>query len=175
MKRIHYFAYGSNLHPWRMRQRVPSAVPLCVATLATYELRFHKRGRDGSGKCNICHRADAAERATMGVVYAFDAPQKAGLDAVEMGYRPREVTVHSERGSPLTVFTYIAEPCHIDEGLRPFTWYKTLVLNGAEAHGLPAEYVRAIAAVSAVADPDAARAWRERRPMGRWHDGDGVP
>ena len=47
-----YFAYGSNLHPERLRERVPSAESLGVARLEAHVLRFHKRGRDGSGKCD---------------------------------------------------------------------------------------------------------------------------
>lgn len=47
-----YFAYGSNMSLLRLWQRVPSAVRIGVFTLQGHQLRFHKLGKDGSGKCD---------------------------------------------------------------------------------------------------------------------------
>ena len=41
------FAYGSNMLTSRLRRRCPSAMPLGVATLIGYELRWHKKSKDG--------------------------------------------------------------------------------------------------------------------------------
>jgi hypothetical protein len=49
-KRIHYFAYGSNLHPLRLQERVPSAALLGWTHLHGWELRFDKRGRTDGQK-----------------------------------------------------------------------------------------------------------------------------
>ena len=46
------FAYGSNVCSGRLRERVPSAVPVRVARLLNHSLRFHKRSGDHSGKCD---------------------------------------------------------------------------------------------------------------------------
>ncbi|WP_372836144.1 SufD family Fe-S cluster assembly protein, partial [Pontibacterium sp.] len=43
---MYYFAYGSNMSLKRLQARVPSAMPLCSATLTRYQLRFHKSGKD---------------------------------------------------------------------------------------------------------------------------------
>ena len=48
-----YFAYGSNLCFPRLRARVPGVRALGPALLRGHELRWHKRGTDGSGKCSI--------------------------------------------------------------------------------------------------------------------------
>ena len=52
MTLIKYFAYGSNLHPQRFQERVPSGKFLALAALTRHTLLFHKRGQDGSSKCN---------------------------------------------------------------------------------------------------------------------------
>ena len=48
-----YAAYGSNLHPIRLMDRVPSAQFLGKAVIKDKALRFHKRSKDKSAKCNI--------------------------------------------------------------------------------------------------------------------------
>ena len=50
---IYYFAYGSNLHPMRLMERVPSAELVGVAKHPNHALTFHKRSNDGSSKCNM--------------------------------------------------------------------------------------------------------------------------
>ena len=55
----------------------------------------------------------------------------------------------------MEAFAYDA--LRIGDGLRPFAWYKHHVLHGACEHGLPEDYIRAIEAIEAVADSDAAR------------------
>jgi hypothetical protein len=39
--------------------------------------------------------------------------------------------------------TYVASASAIDRRLKPFRWYKTLVLEGAQEHGVPAAYIEA--------------------------------
>lgn len=143
----------------RLRERVPSARALGVATLSGYELRFHKRGwKDGSGKCDVVGR-DGDRAQVFGVAFRMTAGDKEGLDAAEglgRGYGVRTVRVERE-GRRVAAFTYVADASAIDSTLLPFTWYKELVLAGAREHGLPLEYVRQLEAVKAVADPDSER------------------
>ena len=47
------FAYGSNMPSARLRGRCPSARAIGIAELRGHELRWHKRSKDGSGKCDI--------------------------------------------------------------------------------------------------------------------------
>jgi hypothetical protein len=51
--RLHYLAYGSNLHPIRLRQRVNSARLIATLSLPGYRVLFNKRGQDLSAKCNL--------------------------------------------------------------------------------------------------------------------------
>lgn len=51
----------------------------------------------------------------------------------------------------------------LDDSLRPYDWYKALVLAGAREQKLPPEYVVGIENVGAIKDPDTARDKRHRR------------
>jgi len=157
VERLLYLAYGSNLHPVRLRERVPSARLLGVVGLTGWALRFHKRSEvDGSGKCNLLFTASDGHRA-YGAVYELDAAQRPALDAAEgAGYRRKPVAVELD-GRCLHPFAYLAEPAFIDEDLAPFAWYKALVMHGARFQGLPSDYVAAIEAIRAQGDPDAER------------------
>lgn len=75
-----YFAYGSNMSTLRLRYRVKSAKPIGVAELEGFILRWHKKSKDGSGKCNAF---PADGRALIGVVFEFDFKEKRALDVAE--------------------------------------------------------------------------------------------
>jgi hypothetical protein len=153
-----YLAYGSNLHPYRLAERVPSARRVRIATLGGYRLMFRKRGRDGSAKCDLVRTGDPADLA-YGALYRIAAAEKPLLDACEglgNGYHDPALEVRCGDG-PIRCFTYLAQEGHIADGLRPFHWYKHLVLAGARYHGLPAPYIEHIRAVPSCEDPDEAR------------------
>lgn len=153
-----YFAYGSNLHPIRLAERVPSCRPLGAAHLHGHRLRFHKRGQDGSGKCNA-FRTGQANDIVIGMVYEIDAEEKRDLDKAEgvgRGYDEKTFSLRIN-GSEKRAYTYVAPPQYIDYRLFPFSWYQELVLNGARYHDFPAIYVAAIAAQTVIPDPEKAR------------------
>ena len=153
---IRYLAYGSNMLPRRIEQRLGSCEALGVVSLGGYALRFHKRGRDGSGKCDAFHTADPTH-ALFGVVYALTAEQQRMLDEFEgPGYLCRDVNVRMRSGV-VTAYAYVAKPGHVDADLRPFHWYKSIVLAGARAHGLPSSYIEEIISVRSTPDPDVER------------------
>lgn len=162
---LHYFAYGSNLHPARMRLRVPSALALGCAVLTGHQLRFHKRSRhDGSAKCDA-HFTGRPQDRIYGAVYSLTAADKAALDAIEgPGYEIAERVV-IRAGCQQAVFLYRARPEAIADDLQPFDWYHALVLAGARHHGLPSAYVAALAAIPCRVDPDPARSARELAPL----------
>ena len=140
-----YFAYGSNMSSRRLRQRTPSAQALGIGCLPRYALRWHKLGRDGSGKCDIAASGEQAD-AVWGVLYRIAIAEKPLLDRIEglgIGYDEREVRVETDAG-PRAALTYKAKPGKIDPQLRPLADYKRHVLLGAREHGLPAAYVKAI-------------------------------
>lgn len=164
-----YFAYGSNLHPQRLHERIGDVVVDAVGELRATELRFHKRGRDGSGKCNVTTAVDP-ESSVFGAVYGLTADQVRRLDRFEsvgVGYVRRRVTVHLAGGGQRRCFTYVAMPDYVDDRLEPFSWYRTLVCLGARFHGFPRPYLARVARQPARADPDPQRAEEERRRIGR--------
>ena len=159
--RLYYFAYGSNLHPVRLTRRVPSARLTGVATLPEHTLRFHKRGKDNSGKCNAFYTGQP-EHHVLGAVFEIAVEEKPILDKFEgPGYEVRSLTVSTTDGA-LDVFAYIAAETHIDELLQPYTWYRELVHLGARYHSFPDSYFAAFLAVNALPDPNATRNQRIR-------------
>ena len=147
-----YFAYGSNMSTVRLRQRTPSARFVSIGVLRHYALRWHKLGRDGSGKCDAAYAGAQSRDVVWGVVYEIDCAEKADLDRVEglgVGYDETEVRIETDRGECLAARTYAAKPDKVDPALQPRQWYKAHVLRGAREHRLPADYVRLIEAVEA--------------------------
>ena len=155
------FAYGSNLTVARIEERVGAVTTVSVAKLVGHALRFHKIGRDGSGKADA-YATGRAEDAVWGVVYELSAPSKRRLDRFEgLGteYLEAELAVDTTAGE-LRPHVYRAHPMRIDDALLPFDWYHRLVVQGARSHGLPADYVATLARVPVRVDPDRTRAER---------------
>lgn len=150
------FAYGSNMASRRLLARTPSAVPLGAACLPGFRLAWHKVGRDGSGKCDIVETGAAGD-AVWGVVYRIAEAERPLLDLAEglgQGYDYRALEV-SLGDRIVHAGAYVAT--HIDAALQPFDWYRALVADGADEHGLPLAYRDALGRVLVRADPDAAR------------------
>jgi gamma-glutamylcyclotransferase len=155
------FAYGSNMFTDWLRVRCPSAVSLGVAELPGHELKWDKRSRDGSGKCNVVKTNDA-RAVVYGVLYEIPVGEKRALDQAEglgNGYETKNTEV-TFTGAPRMATIYFA--IDIDPYLKPYTWYKAFVVGGAKEHNLPEEYIELLAEADAMEDPD-----RERHDK-RW-------
>ena len=145
-----YFAYGSNMSTARLTARTPSARVVGRGRLAGHALRWHKRGRDGSGKCDVVVAGPgSAGSVAWGVLYRIDCAEKGDLDRIEglgVGYDEYEVVVSTDAGE-VPARTYRARPGAVDPSLRPRRWYKAHVLAGAREHGLPLPYIEMIEGV----------------------------
>lgn len=154
-----YFAYGPNMSLTRLRRSVPSCKQLGIATLPGHALRFHMRSADKSAKCNAF--ASGKGDTVIGVLFSFDTAERAKLDEAEgvgNGFEPAMVTVINDKGRRRKVLTYVATPDHIDDSLKPYDWYKDIVLAGSREHDLPSEYIAEyIQHVEAIEDPDKTR------------------
>ena len=142
----------------RLRVRCSSAEPVCIGTVRGRALRWHKRSDDGSGKCDVA--VGGPNDVVQGVVFRIADGEHTALDRAEghrRGYEHDDVEVETDAG-PLRCLTYLAT--RTEEGLRPYDWYKQLVLAGALEHELPENYVTPIAAVRATPDPDPRRETR---------------
>ncbi|MEZ5332028.1 MAG: gamma-glutamylcyclotransferase family protein [Thermoanaerobaculia bacterium] len=150
-----YFAYGSNMLSRRLAGRCPSAAAVGRARLAGHRLRFDKRSwRDGSGKCHVVADA-AAGAAVWGVLYRVPEAELGELDRMEgvgKGYEVGVCRVRGPRDRELPALTYLAEAGAVDESLRPFSWYRDLVVAGAVEHALPEEWIATLRAVEVVED-----------------------
>ena len=149
---MRYAAYGSNLHPLRLAKRVPSARFVAATAIPGWSLEFHKRGRDGSGKCNIV----AAEQSVLFALFDIDTNERPILDATEgliLGYE--EMTI--DAGDFGRCFCYVASATHIDDKLKPFSWYRELVIAGLEHHQAPTEYLQRVRSIEHIPDDDEAR------------------
>lgn len=172
MPAIHYLAYGSNLHPHRLATRVPSARALGVVEMPGFLLAFHKRSIDGSGKCLLYTDQGLLHKA-YGVLYEFDAHDKAGLDALEgngKGYSQQDIQLRLN-GETFATYLYVARSSYIEPSLVPYHWYKTLVLAGARYHNFPEDYISHIEATPSRSDPDANRTRENEellRQMAHW-------
>lgn len=159
-----YFAYGSNLHVARLRQRVPSARAVAVMRLPDYTLKLQKRGRDGSGKLDIELQPGEC---VWGVLYELASRDWPALDAAEgSGYRRSRVTVSDRTGTAgIDAFAYMAVPQSIESGLRAFGWYLDYVIAGAIQHSLPVDYLARLRKIPTQADFDTRRVAANRRIM----------
>jgi gamma-glutamylcyclotransferase (GGCT)/AIG2-like uncharacterized protein YtfP len=161
---MRYFAYGSNMCTGRLQRRVPSARCLRNARLPGYSFQFHKRSKDGSAKADAFETGNLSEL-VWGVVFDIDEREKSLLDRAEglgAGYREKAVTVFDREGQRYELFLYVADSDSIDSTIRPYSWYKRFVVDGARQHALPDEYVNKIIAMQDVEDADRARDERNR-------------
>ena len=157
---MNYFAYGSNMSLARLRHRISTAELLGAARLDGHQLRFHKRGMDGSGKCDAFHTGHGGHT-VHGVLFRIDAAGKAALDEFEglgAGYDEKQVSV-SLGSSRIEAVTYFATL--IDAAFKPFDWYLEHVLVGAREAQLPVPYVAQLEQVEIQIDPDRERYARE--------------
>ena len=159
---IRYAAYGSNLHPVRLGDRLPTSRLIGPGWLPGYSLSFAKRSVDGSGKCTIERGGDGVYVA----VYEISQRDKERLDEIEgvgCGYATLEVDIP---GFSLSE-SYIAEPSHTVPDARPYDWYRELVLLGCRYHGFPEQYIGRIEGHAADYDPDAVRREVNRQLINR--------
>ena len=151
-ERIHYFAYGANVHPGWLKRRIPTAQLVGAGLLPGYCLAFRKRGRDGAARSDAC-ASDEPGAMLPGAVYLLREQELAQLGAAGAGYRTKAVRV-MVAGEPLRATTWIAAPAEIATDLLPWDWYVALIRAGAELLALPVTHRRWLDAVQTAADPD---------------------
>ena len=153
---IYYFAYGSNLHPIRLMERVPSAELVGVAEYSNHKLSFHKKSNDGSSKCNMFNTATVSDL-IYGAIYKINPEHKYDLDQFEgKGYIDNQIKLTHNR-TEYSCFTYFAQPSHIVGKLEPYHWYKRLVVLGSQYLKFPETYIASIETVKSIDDTNQTR------------------
>ena len=137
-------------------ERVSSAELIGVAKHPSHTLTFHKKSNDDSSKCNMFKSETGL---IYGAIYKLKIEHKNDLDRFEgrgYGYIDNQITVkHKE--IEYTCFTYLAQQSHIVNNLKPYHWYKKLVILGAQYLEFPDSYILSIKAVESMEDPDSTR------------------
>lgn len=138
----------------RLLERTPSARFISTGKLEKHKLKFHKKSKYGSGKCDIEFTNNSFD-VVFGVLFEITAHEKTRLDIIEglgTGYNEKPVSVIDSHGKLMDAITYYA--IAIDSSLKPYHWYKEHVLRGAKEHHLPVEYIEFIEAIESMPDPD---------------------
>jgi hypothetical protein len=150
------FAYGSNMCSGRIRDYRVHPISSCVAKLTGYDLCFDKRSGDGSGKVNIVPSKNK-DSEIWGVIYEISHTDLDKLDEGEKGYYRSEIVVSTKDGSNVKAWDYMAQESFITKGLKPYTWYKRFLVEGAREHDLPEDYIAKLNTAEAVNDTNASR------------------
>lgn len=128
---IYYFAYGSNMNPNRMANRVGDFEIVGLGVLQNFELKFNKiaKNKNGIGYANVVW---APGKNVEGIIYQFE--DIALLDKHE-GYPKhynRKVLDILHNQSLLKTWVYIAQENQISNGLLPERSYLGHLLVGEE-------------------------------------------
>ena len=152
----------------RLRFRVPTCEFVSIARLPRHQLRFHKRSKDGSSKCDAFYTGEELDT-LWGVVFDIATSEKTKLDQAEGlggGYNAGSVSVVTLSGKYLEATTYLADRTAIAQDLAPYNWYKEFVDRGAAQHGLPDDYVATtIRPTKSLPDPNPQRERDERAKL----------
>lgn len=163
MKTFPYAAYGSNLHPVRLRaqDRCPSAELRSTCTITGWRLTFRKHSTDGSAKCDAYSTGNPSDELWIAVFNIPESEEEA-LDNAEglgHGYHKDKIQLTMD-GEDLAAKIYLADEEAIVTD-APYEWYKQMVLLGAEYHLFPSSYMEPIQEVASKTDPDESRARRK--------------
>ncbi len=142
---FHYFAYGSNMNPARMRARGLHFSTAEAAVLANFRLRFNKQShcRPEVSYANI---EPALGSRVEGVLYALEDSDAIGkmdhFEGTPVRYSRERLRIHTPgRGAAASevAWVYLANPAYINNQLMPEQNYLAHLLAG-EAF-LSAEYL----------------------------------
>ena len=144
---VWYFAYASNMSRAQMKQRAGDWAEEKLARLENYELNFDKVARGGAGTGNI---VIAEGKVVWGVLYRVTEQQLRALDRFESvpeHYRRIEVNVVDDEGRKVAAQAYLARK--VRKGLKPDRLYLQRIIEGAEEHKLPADYIEQLKKITA--------------------------
>lgn len=142
----------------RIKRRCQSARFVCVAKVGGHEIVFNKKSFDGSGKANIIKVDDGVE--IYGALFEIELNEQQALDNAEgRDYRRNDdfVVTRMDTGEQMSTSIYIAKADKTENNLRPYDWYKDVILAGAWQHQFPEQYVEQLNAIQSVVDVKANR------------------
>lgn len=132
MRIHHYFAYGSNMNPARVRSRGLRVRAMLAGRVDGFDLAFDKRSREhaGTGHANLVY---ARDRHAEGVLYELVSDEEIRrMDPFEhapVNYSREAVAVRTAAGV-IHAWTYFANPARRGTGARPEAAYLAHLLCG---------------------------------------------
>jgi gamma-glutamylcyclotransferase (GGCT)/AIG2-like uncharacterized protein YtfP len=136
-----------------------------AASLRDHRLRFNKKSEiDGSGKANVESHPGGQ---VWGVLYTIPDADLETLDKGEVGYYRAQLPVHTTDPDITDIteaWVYLASKPSDNPALRPYTWYKRFLVEGAREHSLPLEYVAELERIEAIEDSNQQRD-RDKRAL----------
>ena len=150
----HYFAYGSNMNPDRVRQRKMSFESAASGHLFDYSLRFNKRSvkYPGTAAANVMV---SAKGVTEGVLYRLVEPVQIEMMDPYEGYPVRYTRIALPivtKAGVVEAWVYIANEDHVTEGFVPARWYLNHLLAGRDY--LSASYFETLCQTKCLHDSD---------------------
>lgn len=157
------FAFGSNMCSGRFRDYGVSPEGAGrSAVLPGHRLLFNKKSaKDDSGKANVAAHEGSE---VWGVLYTISDGDLEKLDKGEGGYRRERLSLRLMDNTNADAWVYVARKPKNDPALRPYTWYKRFLVEGAREHALPSEYIVNLERIEATQDPNQQRD-REKRAL----------
>jgi gamma-glutamylcyclotransferase len=142
---VKFFAVGTNMDEERLRDWIPPARRLTIASLSGFTLKWHKRSSDGGKLAAL--RTGHPDDVVWGVVYEVDDLSWQEIDEGQRdhGYREERVTVVGPGGAEHDASVYVARAEMIDDSLLPMRSYRDPIVNAARTNGLPADYIDELA------------------------------
>jgi gamma-glutamylcyclotransferase (GGCT)/AIG2-like uncharacterized protein YtfP len=145
MARHLYFAYASNMEPRRFRRLCPGGTAVGPARLPGHRLAFSRYSRQRRGGSADVVPDPASD--VWGALYEVDDGDLAAMDrseGVPAAYRREDVTVVDEQGRERPAVTYVANRTG---EFAPHPNYLRVIIQGAEARGLPDDYIQSLKAI----------------------------
>jgi gamma-glutamylcyclotransferase len=143
-----YFAYGSNLHVAANDPRAALIRAAQPAYVSAMRLTFNRVG----GQEIFSNMVFDPTAVVWGVAYLCDSIAMAKFDRARGSIAPRcrpiSVRLETPAGQTLDAKTYVAGKKFITKQWRPKPDYLSLILKGAQNHGLPREYILQIKAAA---------------------------
>jgi hypothetical protein len=139
IKRILYFAYGSNLFEDILIDRIEKYHTASKAHLINHKFLYNKRSKkDGTAKANI----ECGGMEVIGVCYEIDMKDLVTLKNIEKGYDCIDIIIYHEKYGQDVLAKTFKSNSRIN-GIGPSDDYRQTILKGAEKWDFPKEYIEA--------------------------------
>jgi gamma-glutamylcyclotransferase (GGCT)/AIG2-like uncharacterized protein YtfP len=133
-----YFAYGSNMNPNQMYERIGREITPKLALLKNYELIFPRKSIIQKG--GVASIIEKMGEVVYGVIYELNDNEMEKLDKYEgKGYAYDRININVLKDNEeISCETYIAKK---EGDFLPSEEYLKKIITGAKINNLPSEYL----------------------------------